>query len=277
MHRGWMENVVIARGWSEPYTRREAWVWLIEDAAWEDHDVPYKGKKILIKRGDVPTTMRDLMAKWRWSQGKVQRFLDDLEGAAMIVKKTDTGFCIISICNYDAYQNPKNLTDTQTDTQTDTKTDTQTDTSIKKENNLKKENKLPPTPRGGKREPALIENLPVQHKEPCRFESEFWPLCPRRENKKKAKEAYDKARLKDSQTNIIAGMRAYRRKYENDDRPADEKDKFYKWPQGWLNDERWRDFTESEQQDDDDEMPKNMTPEEHAKWCARRLGLWPIQ
>lgn len=265
-----MENGILAHSWTEKFTRREAWLWMIENAAWEDHRVRFKN--IVIRRGDLPTTIRDLMAKFRWSQGKVTRFLNELVSDAMITKQTDTGFCIITICNYDKFQNPYGENGTNKDTAAGDAVVGETDTSNKNIKNSKKENNTPLSPRKrGATDPALLENLPVQFKEPCRFESEFWPLYPKKKNKVKAKEAYDEARKKDTQSNIIAGVRAYRREWENDPRTDDEKNRFIKWPQGWLNEERWRDYTESTEPDDE-KMPAGMTPAEHAAWNLRRIG-----
>lgn len=45
------------------------------------------------------------MAKrWKWSRGKVRRFLNDLETEQMIVQQTGQHTTLVSICNYDKYQ-----------------------------------------------------------------------------------------------------------------------------------------------------------------------------
>ena len=130
----------------EPFTKREAWCWLIENAAWEDHETIWGTKKIAVKRGDVPASLRKLCEAWGWSINRVQRFLNVMKTDTMVDIKTDTGFCVITICNYDAYQNPKNLADTGTDTGADTQADTGTDTNIKKTNKSKKRNNNTPLP-----------------------------------------------------------------------------------------------------------------------------------
>ncbi len=95
----------------------------------------------------------------------------------------------------------------------------------------------------------------------------------RRENKKPAKTAYEKARKIDSQSNIIAGMRAYRRQYENDERPSSEKDQFYQHTFRWLKNERWREFIEKQAaEDEENKKPEGMTPAQHAAWVLRQVG-----
>ena len=77
----WREN--------RPRTKWEAWLDLIGLAAYEDHDVLYDGKVILVRRGEVPTSERELMRRWRWkSRGKVRRFLDMLERMGRIDWRT---------------------------------------------------------------------------------------------------------------------------------------------------------------------------------------------
>ena len=49
MHRGWMDNPVLAWG-RDPFCRRAAWVWRIEEAAWADRRVSLGGKTVTIHR-----------------------------------------------------------------------------------------------------------------------------------------------------------------------------------------------------------------------------------
>jgi len=95
---------------------------LISLAAYRDHEVLYDGKIIALKRGQVPTSERELMKRWQWaSRGKVRRFLLMLEDSGKIVRttgrkksaekrdhgtdhQTDHGLTVISISKYDTYQ-----------------------------------------------------------------------------------------------------------------------------------------------------------------------------
>lgn len=100
------------------------WIDLLLLAAWKDTEVTARGVVVPIGRGQLLASNRFLATRWRWSIGKVQRFLALLEDADMIVVEAEHEWSragqIVTISNYDDYQG-----DTQTDTQTGTQTGTQ--------------------------------------------------------------------------------------------------------------------------------------------------------
>lgn len=283
MWRGWMKNRVFER---EPvYDRRSAWAWLIEKAAWEDHQTAWNGKLINIKRGQVPHSFRKMAEAWGWNLSKVQRYIDALKTDTMIDTHTDTGFCIITICNYDEYQFNESWSDTAADTRPDTPPDTPPDTNNRNKK-LKKENNNPPTPQGGEQGELLAKGKKPSRRtgrkpttaELAAFEL-WWKQYPRKEGKDEALKAY--LGLLDEgvpAADLLRAVKGMAKRFDADTRPKADKMRFCKYPQGWLNGGRWKDYLTGDLDDeDDDEMPKNMTPEEHAKWCAERLGLWRIQ
>lgn len=90
---------------AEPLTEREAWLWLIANAAWKAtrhrvgtdmHEVP---------AGSLFVTLRQLQTAWKWkSDYRVRTFLKLLEKEEMIVSETNAGKTQITICNYSHYQ-----------------------------------------------------------------------------------------------------------------------------------------------------------------------------
>lgn len=138
LHRSIMTHYAFE---DEPKTAREAFIWLLMNASYSPHKTLYKGKIIAVNRGQIPTSYRRLMAEFQWSLGRIQRYITRLSDEGMIDTATDTGFLVITICNYDKYQVLSTGADTPTDTQTDTVTDTQTDTSIIKGEKKRKEKK----------------------------------------------------------------------------------------------------------------------------------------
>jgi hypothetical protein len=93
----------------EPMSEREAWCWLIANAAWEDtrHKV---GKEMLeVKRGSFMVTLREMQSAFMWrSDTKVRNFLKRLEQEGMI-ERTAVGSrnapkTHVTICNYEEYQ-----------------------------------------------------------------------------------------------------------------------------------------------------------------------------
>ena len=102
LHRGWANGGFFK---DEPFTEREAWIWLIENAAWKDHDrtTPH-GVLMSIKRGQIHTSDRALSKAWKWDRKRVSRFIKRLENGAMVRAKSDPLGTLITVCNYDKYQ-----------------------------------------------------------------------------------------------------------------------------------------------------------------------------
>ena len=108
MERGWMNHPAF-RG--ERYTRAQAWLWLIENAAWKPCKVLVDGKIITLSRGQLSYSTRYLAGAWDWSKSRVDRFLKNLVAETMVntrCSKTGTASGtaqnVITICNYDRYQ-----------------------------------------------------------------------------------------------------------------------------------------------------------------------------
>jgi hypothetical protein len=106
------------------------------------------GMKIAVNRGQLGWSEIRLSERWKWSRGKVRRFLSELESEQMIVQQKDRRKSLITICNYDEFQGaeqPDDTTDSTTDGQeTDKKRDTIK--KLKKEKNDNKGKEKPPTP-----------------------------------------------------------------------------------------------------------------------------------
>lgn len=88
----------------EPFSKREAWLWLISHAEWRPTRQRIKGKTFELKRGQMLVSFRKLATLWRWSEGRVRRYFDALKFEAMIDTQADALATQITICNYDEYQ-----------------------------------------------------------------------------------------------------------------------------------------------------------------------------
>lgn len=109
MYRGWMDNPVFG---NEPYSRAQAWEWLIGNAAWCDQQATVGFSSVDVRRGQLCRSIRDLAGEWRWEPTRVARFLRRLSCEKMIATGTATGINVITICNYGIYQSPETTTDT---------------------------------------------------------------------------------------------------------------------------------------------------------------------
>ena len=130
-----------------------AWVWLILGAAWKPTPFDIAGKTVTLERGQICVSIRQLGDEWGWSKSKVDRFLTRLETETMIERKAGQGRCIITICNYEKYQE-------QRDTDRDS-SGTPTGTAAGQQRDIKEQgNKLtidsPLTPQGGRRGKSKI-------------------------------------------------------------------------------------------------------------------------
>lgn len=103
MHRGWLDNPAFG-GKREPFCRRSAWAWLIEHAAYQEHDILVAGKLQLMARGQLYVSLRQVAKQWGWGHEKCRRFFQTLAECAMIDTSVETGQYLITICNYEKYQ-----------------------------------------------------------------------------------------------------------------------------------------------------------------------------
>ena len=125
---------------NEPFTEREAWIWMIAEAAWKSREKRVGGVIVTLQRGQLAHSTRFLSGAWGWSHSRVRRFLDRLENRHMTQRKTDTGVTVICIMKYDTYQNKPSKTGTapaQQQTQNRHSTGTNENKGINKEGNKK--------------------------------------------------------------------------------------------------------------------------------------------
>ena len=111
----------------EPFDVRSAWIDLIMMANFADREILYKGRNIMIRRGQVRTSVRKLAARWRWSKDKVSRHLSALEARHSVTLKCDTDGTLITIINYGKYQDGATPTATPTGHRQGHKPDTDKD------------------------------------------------------------------------------------------------------------------------------------------------------
>lgn len=100
MHRGWQNNPALR----DDFSRKDAWVWLIENACWRQTRFDVRGKTVALERGELCASRDQLAKAWDWSPSAVERFLTRLETEQMIERETGQGRTIITICNYEIYQ-----------------------------------------------------------------------------------------------------------------------------------------------------------------------------
>ena len=91
----------------EPFDRRSAWIDLIMMASWKSGTRDFKGQIIEQRRGDVVTSVKSLSMRWRWSEGKVRRYLDALQKDGMLTKKRQSHGVVLTIENFSSFQDER--------------------------------------------------------------------------------------------------------------------------------------------------------------------------
>ena len=114
MHRGWLDHPAFG-GSREPFCRRAAWAWLIENAVYQETRIGVGRKTVTLQRGQLCYSLRYMAGAWGWDDAKVRRFLARLVEETMIDCVTDAGQTLVTICNYEEYQNVARVTDAPTD------------------------------------------------------------------------------------------------------------------------------------------------------------------
>lgn len=131
------------------FSRFEAWVDLLLMVNHSDNKTMIDGKLVTVKRGQRITSLRKLGDRWNWSLTKVDAFLKLLEEDKMIVLKKDTKKTLVTIVNYDIYQNndlekrhrkdsEKTVKEHRKDSE---KTQKKTNNNVNKDNNVNNDNK----------------------------------------------------------------------------------------------------------------------------------------
>lgn len=105
LHRGWRDSEFFAAYKGQPLSEQEAWLWLIENAAWKDTiRSAYNGDAVQVKRGQIHTSLRSLQTAWNWDKSRVERYLNRLHQWSMIGMESGKVGRILTICNYAAFQ-----------------------------------------------------------------------------------------------------------------------------------------------------------------------------
>lgn len=103
MQRGWMDNAIFGLPAKEPLCRRAAWAWLVEHAAYQATDARVEGKVVVLARGELSVSIRDIGGQWGWATTKVARFVSELYQHRFIGTRKIGRQFVISICDYDTF------------------------------------------------------------------------------------------------------------------------------------------------------------------------------
>lgn len=112
IHRKIIDNPL---WFSEKFTRGQAWIDLILLANHADSYFFKRGVKINVSRGQLSRSSVELGHRWKWSRSKVNKFLNDLEKEQQIKQQKSNVNLIVTIINYDLYQQKEQQIEQQKD------------------------------------------------------------------------------------------------------------------------------------------------------------------
>ena len=104
----------------EPFTKWQAWCDLILLAYFAPSEFFVRGIKVKAKRGCVYKGSLELAERWKWSRGKVDRFISYLETDKRVSVQKNNVIGCITIINYDKYQQNDTTNETPNSTANDT-------------------------------------------------------------------------------------------------------------------------------------------------------------
>lgn len=201
----------------EPFTEREAWMWLVGAAAWKPIKARGNAGQIELQRGEFSFSIRFLAEKWDWSKSRVDRFLGTLKKRDTLRDTSRDGSQVYFIKNYNRFQVVGLPKRDKTGTVDGTRAGQQRD----KEETVKQDNK---------RETNVSLSA---------FER-FWKAYPRRKgsNPKQAAEELFKAAVLAGvdPEEIIRGAAAYAAEFA--DRTDDER-RYVAQATKWLRNKHW--------------------------------------
>lgn len=109
---------------SEPFTKGQAWVDLLMMVNHEDRKIIVRNNIITVKAGQRIISIDQLAHRWKWSRGKVRRFLKMLENDTSISTTCDrTNGTSVTIVKWAFYQGERPSNDTSNGTSNGHQTD----------------------------------------------------------------------------------------------------------------------------------------------------------
>ena len=85
--------------------RVAAWAWMIAMAAWKETKQDANGKTITVKRGQLLTSYRQMSKATGVPVQPLRTLIEKLQGEGAINTDTSTGRLLVTISNYEKYQN----------------------------------------------------------------------------------------------------------------------------------------------------------------------------
>lgn len=242
----------------EPFTEREAWMWLIEQAAWKDTTIRIGRAVIELKRGQCAFSLRFLASKWKWSLKKVRCFLERHTKGTLVATLATRDATLITVCKYEKYQG---LGHTEGHAEGHTEGSQQ---------GTKKNNEPITNKQRTDSQAVATATRPDLGKI---FDDHFWPTYPKREGsnpKAPARTAFAVAVKSGADPSaIVAAAGRYAASIAKSNQTGT---RFVAQAKTWLHQKRWQDYPEEAAQAAGPPRPPDPTMPSHEE-LKRRYGV----
>ena len=82
----------------------KVWIWILGQAAWKEHSIPFRGDRLAVKPGQFVTGLNSAAESLRCGQHALRSRLDYLVKTGRITMEPSNKFRIITVCNWETYQ-----------------------------------------------------------------------------------------------------------------------------------------------------------------------------
>lgn len=137
IHRSLQEHELWIK---EKFSKGQAWVDLILLANHKPTTISLRGIDVSLERGQLAWSVLSLSKRWRWNRRTVEKWLKELRNRKMIHTKKSNVTTVITIINYDLYQNNTQQSAQQDAQQSNTKV--HTDNNVNNEKNVNKKKQI---------------------------------------------------------------------------------------------------------------------------------------
>ena len=138
LHRKLLENPVVCKD----NDHLAVWIYLLLNATHSGYDTMFEGVRITLNPGQLLTGRKSISSKLKVSESKVQRILKTFEIEQQIEQQTTPRNRLISILNWNQYQQSEQLFEQQLNNKrTTTEQQVNTNNKVNKENKVNNANK----------------------------------------------------------------------------------------------------------------------------------------
>ena len=118
------------------------WMYLLLNAAHDNYDMEFKGERITLQPGQLITGRKSISAHFNIDESKVQRILKKLEIEQQIEQQTSTKNRLITLLNWNIYQDSEQQIEQQVNNNcTTSEQQMNTNKNVKNANNVNKQTK----------------------------------------------------------------------------------------------------------------------------------------